>query len=122
MMLLLGSLVIREHHWARPLLTFPLLAYLGAISYGMYVYHIWVIHPVRIAFARLGWPNPSLGYFLAALACSAVVAGLSFRFIEEPLLRLKARFASGGGPAERQSVEAELSALPEAPAAEGLGS
>ncbi len=121
MMLLLGSLVVREHHWARPLMTFPLLAYLGAISYGMYVYHMWVIHPVRNGFARLGWPTPSLGYFLAAVACTAVVAGLSFRFIEEPLLRLKARFASGG-PVERRSLEAERSALSEAPAAEGLGS
>jgi peptidoglycan/LPS O-acetylase OafA/YrhL len=115
MMLLLGTLVVREQHWARPLMTFPPLAYLGAISYGMYLYHMWVIHPVRIGFARLGWPNPSLGFFLVALACTAVVAGLSFRFIEEPLLSLKARFASDAGTAEHQSRRVKRSALIEVP-------
>jgi peptidoglycan/LPS O-acetylase OafA/YrhL len=119
MMLLLGTLVVREHHWARPLMTFPPLAYLGAISYGMYLYHMWVIHPVRIGFARLGWPEHSLGYFLIALACSVVVAGLSYRYIEEPLLRLKIRFASDTGPAERQRRRTEWSALTHAPVAEG---
>lgn len=120
MMLLLGTLVVREHHWGRPLMTFPPLAYLGAISYGMYLYHTWVLHPLRIGFTLLNWPDRSLGFFLAAVACSAVVAGLSFRFIEEPLLSLKARFASDTGAAERLSRRVERSALAGAPATEGL--
>ena len=99
MMLLLGTLVRVSTTAARPFMTFRPLAYIGAVSYGMYVYHMWVIHPVRIGFTRLGWPNPTFGFFLAALACSTVVAGLSYRFIEEPLLRLKARFASDAGAA-----------------------
>ena len=47
MMLVLGALVVREDHWARPVLTFAPLAYLGTISYGIYLYHMWAIHPVR---------------------------------------------------------------------------
>ena len=39
----------------------------------------------------------SFPFFFAALAASTVVAGLSFRFIERPLLGLKARFASDPG-------------------------
>ncbi len=120
MMLFLGTLVVREQHWARPLMTFPPLAYLGAISYGLYLYHMWVIHPVRIGFTRLGWPVLSLGFFLVALAGSVVVAGLSFRFIEEPLLRLKARFANDGSAAEAGNREVERSVLTEAPVAGGL--
>ena len=83
----------------------------------MYVYHMWVIHPVRIGFARLGWPNPSLGYFSVVVVCTAVVAGMSYRLIEEPLLRLNARFASDTFATERQSRRAERSALAEAPTA-----
>ena len=48
-----------------------------------------------------------------------VVAGLSYRYIEEPLLRLKTRFASDTGPAERQRRRTEWSAWTEVPVAEG---
>jgi peptidoglycan/LPS O-acetylase OafA/YrhL len=97
MMLVLGTLIIREDHGARPLLTLPPLAYLGVISYGLYLYHMWAIHPVRVGFTKLGWNLQSFAFFFAALAASTAVAGLSYRFIEQPLLRLKARFASDLG-------------------------
>jgi peptidoglycan/LPS O-acetylase OafA/YrhL len=114
MMLLLGTLVVREDHLARPILSFPPLAYLGATSYGIYLYHMSVIHAVRIGYARLGWPELSLGFYLIALAGTMVVAGLSYRFIEQPLLRLKARFAADAGTAEIPTSLAQRSALREA--------
>ncbi len=52
-MLMLGSLVIREDHFARPILTFAPIARLGVISYGIYLYHVWVIgvlEALRIGF------------------------------------------------------------------------
>jgi peptidoglycan/LPS O-acetylase OafA/YrhL len=55
------------------------------------------IHPVRVVFAKLGWSPQSFSFFFAALAASTAVAGLSFRFIERPLLGLKARFAGDPG-------------------------
>ena len=94
MTLLLGALVVREDHWARPVLIFPPLAYLGMISYGMYIYHMCVIHPVRVCFERLGINLASMSFFVAALLASTAVAGLSYQFIEQPLLKLKAHFAS----------------------------
>jgi peptidoglycan/LPS O-acetylase OafA/YrhL len=94
MMLLLGSLVVREDHWARFLLLLRPLAYIGVISYGMYVYHMWVIHAVRVGFERLGWDLRSLSFFVGVVAGTTVVASLSYRFIERPLLKLKSRFAS----------------------------
>jgi peptidoglycan/LPS O-acetylase OafA/YrhL len=97
MMMVLGAIVIREDHWARPLLTMRPLAYLGLISYGLYLYHMYAIHPVRVAFEELGWDYPGPPFFLASLAASTIVAGLSFRYIEQPLLSLKARFASDPG-------------------------
>jgi peptidoglycan/LPS O-acetylase OafA/YrhL len=97
MVLVLATLIIREDHLARPFLTIRPLAYLGVISYGLYLYHMWAIHPVRVAFTSLGWDTESFAFFLAALAASTAVAGLSFRLIEKPLLKLKARFASEPG-------------------------
>ena len=99
MMLTLGTLIIREDHRARPVLKIRPLAYLGLISYGLYLYHMFAIHPVRAGFVRLGWSTQSFPFFLAALAASTAIAGLSFRFIDAPLLRLKARFASDPGAA-----------------------
>ena len=96
MMLVLGALAAREDHWCRPLLSFPPLAYLGVISYGVYLYHMWAIHPVRLGFVKLGWNPSSIAFFYCALIVSTLVAGLSYRFIERPLLKLKARFATEG--------------------------
>ena len=98
MMLVLGTLVAREDHWLRPVLSFRPLAYLGTISYGVYLYHMWAMHPVRLVFVKLGWPVGSVLFFLCTVVISTIVAGLSFRFIEQPLLKLKARFATEDKP------------------------
>ncbi|MGH9646979.1 MAG: acyltransferase family protein [Bryobacteraceae bacterium] len=54
-------------------------AYLGKISYGLYVFHAAVIRVV---------PSPIL-----ALPLTIAIAALSYRFLESPFLRLKDRFA-----------------------------
>ena len=46
-MLLLSSLVVREDHYARPFLTLAPLARMGVISYGIYLYHMWLIDILR---------------------------------------------------------------------------
>ena len=97
MMLFLGSIVIAENHWARPLLTLTPLAYLGVISYGMYIYHMLALHVMRGGFARAGWRINTILFYLAVVIATTVVAGLSFRWLESPLLKLKDRFASDRG-------------------------
>jgi peptidoglycan/LPS O-acetylase OafA/YrhL len=89
--LLLASLVIRENHFARPILTQPFVARLGVISYGMYIFHTFVIFFVFPVCARLG-VNSRFILFLLVTIGTILVAELSFRFVEEPLLRLKARY------------------------------
>jgi len=54
-------------------------AYLGKISYGLYVFHAAVIRVV---------PSPIL-----ALPLTIAIAALSYRYLESPFLRLKDRFA-----------------------------
>jgi peptidoglycan/LPS O-acetylase OafA/YrhL len=94
MMLLLGSLVVREDRWDRPLLTVTPLRYLGVISYGTYMYHMWVIHAVRVGFERLGSSPEGVTFFIVTVLGCMVVAGMSYRFIEQPILKWKARFAA----------------------------
>jgi peptidoglycan/LPS O-acetylase OafA/YrhL len=82
---LLGALVVREDHVARPILALGPIARLGVISYGVYLYHQWGVHFVREAFQRARISDP-LAFFAAAVIVTALIAELSFRLIESPLL------------------------------------
>ena len=89
--LLLGSLVVRPDHYAMKVLSFPLLARIGAISYGMYVYHVFILEGLDRLHLEL---RPALLFVIAALITIGV-AEISFRYFETPLLRLRARFRGG---------------------------
>jgi peptidoglycan/LPS O-acetylase OafA/YrhL len=92
-MLLLGSLVIREDHVARPFLTLPPLDRLGVISYGIYLYHLWVITiVVAVAGRFLAGELASGPMFFAGTIGTIAVAEASYRWIEQPFLRIKERF------------------------------
>jgi peptidoglycan/LPS O-acetylase OafA/YrhL len=68
----------------------PLL-YLGTISYGLYVYHIFVPLTLR----GLGIPFPEqrgLGRVLVVTSLTIVVASLSWHFLEKPLNDVKRYF------------------------------
>ncbi|MFO0889635.1 MAG: acyltransferase [Isosphaeraceae bacterium] len=64
---------------------------LGTISYGLYLYHVPVLHSVDAIL-----PRSIVGFRalegLLTLGLTLAVAGLSWRYIEQPILRLKDRF------------------------------
>ena len=70
------------------------LAYLGRISYGLYVYHVlglmtsdyWVLHQTS-SFGRYLWR------VTVALGVTIVISIVSYQLIEKPFLRLKERFS-----------------------------
>jgi peptidoglycan/LPS O-acetylase OafA/YrhL len=64
----------------------PWLVYLGRISYGLYVIHYAVIVAVGGLDLRWFWRIPLI------LGLTFGLAALSYRFLEEPFLRLKGRF------------------------------
>ena len=71
------------------------LVYLGQISYGLYLYH----HIVFILwddYAAKHHLASHIGYDLLKLAASIAIAGLSYRYIERPILSLKDRFRYQG--------------------------
>lgn len=77
-------------------LTARPLQYLGKISYGIYVYHFNVPGLLRERLApRLGLTLPDNPWvrFLIFGAVSILVAALSWKLVEQPLNRLKGRFA-----------------------------
>ncbi|MFO0960257.1 MAG: acyltransferase [Isosphaeraceae bacterium] len=95
MALTLASLVVREDHAARAILSWKPIRVIGLISYGMYLYHMWCIHAARVAVGKLGLGEGAC--FPAAVLVTAAVAAISFRFLEGPALRFKRFF--GGAPA-----------------------
>jgi peptidoglycan/LPS O-acetylase OafA/YrhL len=88
---LLATLVIRPDHRAMKVLAFPPLVRIGTISYGMYLYHVFVLELTRMVVTRLdaGRIQPVL-LFLIAAAITIAVSEISFRYFEAPLLRLGA--------------------------------
>ncbi len=72
---------------AAPLLTHPVVAHLGRISYGVFLWHLPLMFAVRdlLGFSLFG------GHFwvtlLATVAATVVVASVSWRFVEEPVQR-----------------------------------
>jgi len=59
------------------------LAWIGRISYGIYLFHPMVLHPVRNTLTKLGL-HADIAIAISMVAV-AIVAHLSFRWFEEPL-------------------------------------
>jgi peptidoglycan/LPS O-acetylase OafA/YrhL len=75
---------------ARLLSTRP-MAWLGTVSYGLFLYHL----PVLIAIKRLGWEtalgSQLVSYTVIGLAATCALAALSWYLVERPFLGLKSK-------------------------------
>ncbi len=89
-MLVAWVVVDTGHRRFAPLRWEPLRA-LGTISYGLYLYHVPVLHSVD-AFLPRSIPGFRVVEGLLTLSLTVAVAALSWRFIEQPILKLKDRF------------------------------
>lgn len=80
--------------WLLPL-RFRFLAYLGQISYGLYLYH----YPIFWAFDGYSFDiHHSWTIRAEKVAATLIVSVLSWHLIESPILRLKDRFSYGTHP------------------------
>lgn len=89
---LLIYLVVREKFLVR-ILDNRFISYLGKISYGLYVYHfaiVWFVRRIRDFNIPEQTAKP-LSLVISAVAVY-LVATLSYRYIEKPILDLKDRF------------------------------
>ena len=85
--LILSSLVTAESAISIPF-RWPWLAFIGKISYGLYLWHYPVFKAVRYLGAE--WYLQ----LAAAIAATFGISLLSYRFVEQPFLRIKRRFAT----------------------------
>lgn len=83
----------RLHAWRLPI-------YLGKISYGLYVSHLFAsrifFHFIQPSFHELNFTGPVAEFMHLAitLAICILISHLSYKYFERPFLRLKDRFAT----------------------------
>lgn len=110
---LVGACVVREDNGLAAILQLRPLAFIGTLSYGIYLLNSLSVHAVRFPLIRLGLDYPPL-IFVCALALATALAFLSYRYYESPFLALKAKF-SRLRPVSTESVPAGI-ATRDAPA------
>lgn len=91
MTILLASCVIQEKHGLSGILSFYPVQRIGVISYGMYLLHLPVIALSAAMLKKMGI-NSSAALFLLCLLLTVIVSEISFRFYEQPFLKLKRLF------------------------------
>ncbi|CAN5881768.1 hypothetical protein BH11BAC7_BH11BAC7_28870 [soil metagenome] len=77
-----------------PLLNLAILKRIGKISYGVYLYHKLVPFFFNFAYEKTGMTPIKSGVvlFIIYFTITMVVATLSWKFIESPILKLKEKF------------------------------
>ncbi len=90
MMLLVASCVVREDNDLMRLLSAPWIAWVGKVSYGMYLLHMLSVNQVRRALAAVHAHSPYLDFIFGTLLAIGA-ASLSYLFFESRFLRLKDR-------------------------------
>ncbi|MBC8072987.1 MAG: acyltransferase [Deltaproteobacteria bacterium] len=92
MILLLAACVLRDDHGLARLLEWRPLARIGALSYGIYLFHQICIAIAQKGLAKVGLAHPLL-VLVTAFVLVWLAAELSYRHFESRFLRLKERFA-----------------------------
>lgn len=91
MTLWIASIVLQPEAKTTRLLEWRPVAFIGAISYGMYLYHMWCVYIAKVMLDKLGLPHIPL-QFLLALAGTIVVSAASFYLFEKRFLDLRKKF------------------------------
>jgi len=86
----LASIVLQEDHILRPLMTLRPIARIGAISYGIYLYHLIGLHIANTLLAAFGVSQTWLSFCLYLLL-TFLIAEVSFRSFESWFLGMRYR-------------------------------
>ena len=90
--MLVGACVYREDHILARLLKFRTLAYIGTISYGVYMLHMLVKNAVSKVLIGMNMDVFPVAVFLITALFSVLLAGLSFRYFESIFVGMRNRF------------------------------
>jgi peptidoglycan/LPS O-acetylase OafA/YrhL len=91
------ALILAGEGWLIKACRFPLLQPIGRISYGAYVYHVAVLILIDTLLLtpetrKIFW-IASVGKFAVGYPLTLLIAFMSYRYLEAPILRLRKRFA-----------------------------
>jgi peptidoglycan/LPS O-acetylase OafA/YrhL len=100
--LLVAACVIREDNGLSGFLRMQPLVRFGVVSYGIYMLHMLAVNAVKVVLPHLGTVNPAIAFALA-LSLAYIMAEVSFRFFESPILRLKGRLHANSADQSRQN-------------------
>lgn len=100
MAVLVASICLCQDSFLHPVLDFRPVAFVGTISYGMYLMHMLAANAVRKVLGH----QMGLDVFFGTVLLVVLMAYVSYRWFESPILRLKSRFTGrrhgrSGGPA-----------------------
>jgi peptidoglycan/LPS O-acetylase OafA/YrhL len=89
----LAGIVLHPSSRVVSVLEWKPLAFVGMVSYGIYLLHMLVLDVAQRALSRWHVDLPG-ALFMACFIGTVALAALSYRFFERPLLRLKDRWRS----------------------------
>lgn len=89
---LVAACVVREDNGLEWLLRLRPVAFVGTVSYGMYLLNSLCLHGVRAVLNPIGVAYPPV-IFVITLGVTVAAAFLSYRFYESRFLALKERFS-----------------------------
>jgi peptidoglycan/LPS O-acetylase OafA/YrhL len=92
MVALVGAVCVRPEHGLRRLLEARGLTHIGAVSYGMYLFHVAAITLVKRLLPPAWRVAPAI--FVLATVVTLAWASFSYRHYERPFLLLRSRFRS----------------------------
>lgn len=90
--LVVAACVLREDHVLSRVLNARAIAYIGSISYGIYLLHMLCKNAIVKVLGAAGTPPDAWLVFTGTMALTTLVAGLSFHYFESYFLGLKRRF------------------------------
>ena len=91
--LLLIAVVVNPQGIFSRTLQSRVMFYLGSISYGIYLYHTFILAVVQRLGELRGIALPPSILFLVGASAATAVAALSFRYFETPIMKLRHRNA-----------------------------
>ena len=105
--LMLVALVVNPRAIFSRVLQSRVMFYLGSISYGIYLYHVFVLWAVGRLCESLGVALKPFELFLVITPISIGLAAVSFKYFETPIMNLRHRRAArlaGVGAAPRHAA------------------
>ncbi len=91
MTLWIASIVLAPASKTTAFLDWRPVVFIGAVSYGMYLYHMWCVYAAKVLLGKLSLPNLWFE-FPVALAGTVAISAASYYFYEKPFLNLRKRF------------------------------